>query len=76
MDSTQVSYVPVPPKVRTCRECKRKFADAESFRSHKYKFGMCRSEEALIASGYSHTEKGWARAKRKPGKDGISYVGL
>ena len=52
-------------KIRTCAECKRTFADPESFRSHKFKFGGCRSEEGLLANEYTLTSKGWKRAKRK-----------
>jgi hypothetical protein len=69
-------FVPAPPKVRTCGECKRAFVDAESFRSHKYKFGLCRSEEGLVANGYRLTDKGWKKPKHKVGKDGNRYVGL
>lgn len=46
-------------KERRCTECKRRFANPESFRSHKYKFGQCRSIEALAAAGFVETGKGW-----------------
>jgi hypothetical protein len=46
-------------KERRCTECKRKFASPESFRSHKYRFGECRSVEALAAVGFVETAKGW-----------------
>ena len=46
-------------KERRCTECKRKFATPESYRSHKYKFGGCRSIEALAAAGFVETSKGW-----------------
>jgi hypothetical protein len=46
-------------KERRCTECKRKFATPESFRSHKYKFGQCRSIEALRLAGFVETGKGW-----------------
>lgn len=50
-------------KVRTCAECKRTFANPESFRSHKYKFGTCRNDEALRVVGYSETPTGWVLDK-------------
>ena len=68
--------VPAPPKVRTCGECRRTFVDAESIRSHKFKFGGCRSEEGLLANGYKLTSKGWKRPKKQVGKDGVRYTGL
>ena len=46
-------------KERRCTECKQKFANPESFRSHKYKFGQCRSIEALRLAGFIETGKGW-----------------
>ena len=49
----------VVKKERRCTECKRKFATPESFRAHRYKFGGCRSVEALAAAGYVETPKGW-----------------
>jgi hypothetical protein len=50
-------------KVRTCAECKRTFANPESFRSHKYKFGDCRSVESLLVAGYTETPSGWKHKK-------------
>jgi hypothetical protein len=55
--------MPVVKKVRTCVECKRTFANPESVRTHRYKFGGCRSEESLIAAGFKLTLKGWLRVK-------------
>jgi hypothetical protein len=56
--------VTVVKKERRCTECKRKFATPESFRSHRYyKFGSCRSVEALAAAGYVETGKGWKLVK-------------
>ena len=49
----------VVKKERRCTECKRKFATPESFRSHRYKFGGCRSVEALALAGFVETPKGW-----------------
>jgi hypothetical protein len=50
----------VVKKERRCTECKRKFATPESFRSHRYyKFGSCRSVEALAAAGFIETGRGW-----------------
>jgi hypothetical protein len=49
----------VVKKERRCTECKRKFATPESFRAHKYKFGQCRSIEALRLAGFVETGKGW-----------------
>lgn len=68
-------FVPVPPKIRTCGECKRKFASPDAFMKHKHKFGGCRSEEALISIGFVDTDKGWTHRK-KVGKDGIRDTGL
>ena len=51
----------VVKKVRTCGECKKTFANPESLRGHKYKFGGCRSDEALAAAGFELTPKGWKR---------------
>lgn len=48
-----------PPRIRTCGECKQKFANPEAFRKHKHKFGSCRSVEALLAVGYIETPNGW-----------------
>ena len=42
----------VVKKERRCTECKRKFATPESYRTHKYSFGGCRSVEALAAAGF------------------------
>ena len=69
-------FVPAPPKVRTCGECRKTFVNAESFRSHKFKFGGCRSEEGLLANGYTLTSKGWKRAVKRVGEDGVRYTGL
>lgn len=60
----------VVKKERRCTECKRQFATPESFRSHRYKFGTCRSLEALAAAGFVETTKGWALAK-VVGKKGL-----
>jgi len=49
----------VVKKERRCTECKRKFATPESFRAHRYKFGSCRSTEALGIAGFIETAKGW-----------------
>ncbi len=49
----------VVKKERRCTECKRKFATPESYRTHKYGFGGCRSVEALAAAGFIETAKGW-----------------
>jgi hypothetical protein len=49
----------VVKKERRCTECKRKFATPESFRFHRYKFGSCRSVEALRIAGFIETGKGW-----------------
>lgn len=46
-------------KARTCKECKRKFVNADSFMKHKRNFGGCKSEEGLINNGFVLTEKGW-----------------
>lgn len=62
-------------KSRTCAECKKLFANPESFRSHKFKFGGCRSEEGLLANGYTLTSKGWKHGK-KAGQDGVRYSGF
>lgn len=69
-------FVPAPPKVRTCGECRKTFVDPESFRGHKFKFGGCRSEEGLLANGYKLTSKGWKRPKKQVGQDGVRYTGL
>ena len=53
----------VVKRERRCTECKRKFATPESFIGHKYKFGSCRSVEALAAAGFVETSKGWIFAK-------------
>lgn len=62
----------VVKKERRCTECKRKFATPESFRSHKYKFGSCRSLEALALAGFVETGKGWhyTRAQKNEHSDG------
>jgi hypothetical protein len=49
----------VVKKVRQCGECKRVFLNPESFRTHKYKHGTCRTDEALIAVGYICKPNGW-----------------
>ncbi len=61
----------VVKKERRCTECKRKFATPESFRSHKYKFGSCRSLEALALAGFVETGKGWhyTRAQKNEHSD-------
>jgi hypothetical protein len=48
-----------PPRIRRCTECKRTFITPDSFRQHKRKDGVCRSEEALRLVGYVETAKGW-----------------
>jgi hypothetical protein len=48
-------------KIRTCGECKRKFANPDSFRKHKHSFGGCKSEEGLIANEFIKTENGWKK---------------
>jgi hypothetical protein len=53
----------VVKKERRCTECKRKFATPESFRAHKYKFGQCRSTEALGIAGFVETAKGWKQTR-------------
>lgn len=53
----------VVKKVRTCAECKRIFKNPESFRFHRYKFGVCRNEEALRVVGYIETPTGWVLNK-------------
>lgn len=49
----------VVKKQRKCTECKRQFATPESFRAHRYKFGSCRTIEALALAGFVETPKGW-----------------
>jgi len=51
--------VSVVKQERRCTECKRKFATAGAFHSHRYKFGGCRSVEALAAAGFVETGTGW-----------------
>jgi hypothetical protein len=51
--------VSVVKQERRCTECKRKFATANSFHAHKYRFGDCRSLEAMAAIGFVETAKGW-----------------
>lgn len=58
----------VVKRERRCTECKRKFATPESYRSHKYKFGGCRSLEALAAAGFVETGKGWLYIREVGGK--------
>ena len=53
----------VVKKVRTCGECKKTFKNPESFRFHKYKFGNCRSDEALRVVGFYETPTGWVLDK-------------
>jgi hypothetical protein len=48
---------------RKCTECKRKFATAGSFHAHKYRFGECRSLEALRLVGFVETGKGWKQIR-------------
>lgn len=59
-------------KVRSCVECKRTFANPESLRTHRYKFGGCRSEESLKAAGFENTPKGWLRKKMVKFNDNIN----
>jgi len=54
--------VTVVKKERRCTDCKRNFATPESFRSHRYGFGVCRSVEALALAGFVETGKGWKLA--------------
>ena len=49
----------VVKRERRCTDCKRNFATPESFRSHRYGFGVCRSVEALALAGFVETSKGW-----------------
>ncbi len=58
----------VVKRERRCTECKRKFATPESYRSHRYKFGGCRSLEALAAAGFVETGKGWLYTRAVGGK--------
>ncbi len=53
----------VVKKERRCTDCKRNFATPESFRSHRYGFGVCRSVEALALAGFVETGKGWKLVK-------------
>jgi hypothetical protein len=55
--------VTVVKKERRCTDCKRNFATPESFRSHRYGFGVCRSVEALALAGFVETGKGWKLVK-------------
>jgi hypothetical protein len=55
--------VAIVKKIRTCGECKRTFVNPESFRSHKYKFGDCRSVDSLLFAGYIETPLGWKHKK-------------
>lgn len=48
-----------PSKVRRCAECKRVFANPESFRVHRIVGGRCRTEDELKAKGYVEAPKGW-----------------
>ena len=48
-----------PTKTRRCSECKNTFLTPEAFRGHKRGVGGCRSVEAMIAIGFTKTEKGW-----------------
>ena len=48
-----------PKKVRRCAECKRVFANPESFRMHKLKGVGCRTVEGLIARGYVEIDGKW-----------------
>ena len=48
-----------PKKVKRCSECKRVFANPESFRMHKLKGIGCRTVEGLIARGYVETDGKW-----------------
>ena len=49
----------VVKKIRRCGECKRVFLNPESFRTHKHKFGMCRTDEALEVVGFIRKPNGW-----------------
>ena len=49
----------VSKKVRRCAECKRVFANPESFRMHKLKGIGCRTAEGLIARGYVEIDGKW-----------------
>jgi hypothetical protein len=48
-------------RTRRCTECKRTFASPETFRVHRHKGSVCRTEEALVASGFRLTPKGWLK---------------
>jgi hypothetical protein len=52
-------------KSRKCKECKRVFAKAESFRIHKLVTGRCRTEDELAAAGYTLTKTGWLHSMPK-----------
>lgn len=48
-----------PKKVRRCAECKRVFANPESFRVHRIVGGRCRTEDELKAKGYVESGGKW-----------------
>lgn len=48
-----------PAKVRRCGECKRTFANPESFRVHRIVGGRCRTEDELKTKGFVEVPKGW-----------------
>jgi hypothetical protein len=48
-----------PTKVRRCGECKRVFANPESFRVHKLKGIGCRTDEGLKAKGFIESGGKW-----------------
>lgn len=51
---------------RKCAECQRTFRSPEALRRHRYKFGVCRSEEALRAAGFEQKQNGdWVYEVKK-----------
>lgn len=49
--------------MRICKECKKQFANPDSIRAHKRVDGACRTDEALLAVGFTMTPKGWIRPR-------------
>lgn len=45
-------------RIRKCAECQRTFRSPEALRRHRYAFGTCRSEAALLAVGFRRNGKG------------------
>ncbi len=48
---------------RKCGECKRQFGSPEALLKHRYIFGTCRSDVALLAAGFYEKPAGvwWMR---------------